>query len=115
MGKTAAKTSNFALFSAALHLISSCTELTAREINCTRIRSGGFSRADQDKLKRTARGLIVLGLLARIIGQSSRLQEQRPIRGGRSVNIRAGTEKDLPIAKHEEHAITPKPDGGALV
>ena len=57
----------------------------------------------------------MLGLLARIIGQRSRLQEQRPIRGGRSVNIGAGTEKDLSIAKDEEHAITPKPDGGALV
>ena len=77
--------------------------------------SGKLSRDDREKLKRIAKGLVVLGLLARIIGQSSRLQEQRPIRGGRSVNIGAGTEKDLSIIQDEEHAIIPKPDGGTLV
>ena len=107
--------SNFALFHTVLHLITSCAEFVAREIDCAQLDTGTFSHAHRDKLKRTAQGILVLGLLARIIGQSSSLQEQRPIRGGRSVNIWAGSEKDLPIAKREEHAIAPKPDGGAVV
>jgi hypothetical protein len=115
MDHAAAKTSSLALFIEVLHLITSCTELVACEIDCAQLCSGKFSRADQDKLKRTAKGLVAIGLLARIIGQSSRLQEQRPIRGGRFVNTGAGSEKDLSITRDEEHAIAPKPDGGALV
>jgi hypothetical protein len=115
MDSPVTKTSNFALFGAVLHMITSCTAFVAREIHYAQQDSGGLSRADQHKLKHTVEGLLVLGLLTRIIGQSSRLQEQRPIRGGRSVNIGAGTEKDLSITPDEEHAIAPKPDGGALV
>jgi hypothetical protein len=115
MDHAAAKTSSHALFIEVLHLITSCTELVAREIDCAQLYSEKFSRADQHKLKRTAKGLVAIGLLARIIDQSSRPEEQRPIRGGRSVNIWAGSEKDLPIAKREEHAIAPQPNGGALV
>jgi len=115
MANPVAKVSNFTLFHTVLHLIASCTGFVAREIDCAQLESGGFSRADRDKLKRTALGLLVLGLLARIIGQDTRLQEQRSIRDGRSVNIGSGTEKDLSIAEDEEHAIASQPDGGALV
>jgi hypothetical protein len=94
-----AKTSNLALFSAFLHLITSCTEFVARQIDCAQLCSGMLSHVDQERLKRIVEGLLVLGLLAQIIGQSSRLQEQRSIRGGRSVNIGSRTEKDLSITK----------------
>jgi hypothetical protein len=114
MDKPAAKTSNFALFSAVLHSITSCSEFVAREIDYAQLRSGKFSHADRGKLKRTADGLLVLGLLARIIGQTSRIQEQTPIRGERSVNVGPSTKKYPSIIKDEEHAITPKPHGGAL-
>jgi len=114
MDNPAAKISNFALFHVVLRLISSCTELVAREIHYAQQGSGGLSRVDQDKLKRISQGLAVLGLLTQTIDQSSRLQEQRPVRGERSMNIGAGTEKELSIVQDEEHAITPKPDGGAL-
>ena len=115
MDKPCTKTSNLVLFHAVLHLITACTGVVAREINYARLGYGRFSRADRDKLKRIADGLAVIGLVARIIGHASRVQEQRPIRGGRSVNIGSRTVKDLSIIKGEEHAITHKPDGGTLV
>jgi hypothetical protein len=115
MDNSAQKISNRVLFHAVLHLLTSCSELVARQIDCAQLCSGMLSCADREKLKRIAERLLVLGLLARIIGQYTRLQEQRPIRGGRSVNIRAGTEKEPSIVKHEEHAIASRPDGGALV
>src|SRR5918993_3981229 len=107
MDNPAAKTSNFALFSAVLYLITSCTEVVAREIDYARVGSDTFSCADRKRLKPTARGLAFLGLLARIINHAAVETEQRPIRGGRSVNIGAGTEKDLSITREEEHAIAP--------
>ena len=115
MDNPSARMNNFALFHAVLHLITSCTELVAREIDNAQLSSGKFSRADRDKLKRIAQGLEMLGLLARLIGLNLHLQEQRPIRGRRSVNIGSGTEKGLSITRDAEHAIAPKPDGGALV
>ena len=115
MDNPAAKISNLALFRAVLHLITACTKFVAREIDRALICSSKFSQADRDKLKRTTKGLVVLGLLARIIGQNLRIQEQKPIRGGRSVNIRTNERKTLPVAQDEEHAIMPKPDGGTLV
>src|SRR5918993_4589887 len=105
MVSPSAKIDNLALFSAVLHLITSCSELVARQVDCAQLCSGTLSRADREKLKRTAERLLVLGLLARIIGQDTRLQEQRPIRGGRSVNTGPGAEKDPSIAQDEEHAI----------
>ena len=115
MDNPVARVTNFALFHAVLHLITSCTELVAREIDNARLESDRLSLANREKLKRTADQLLWIGLLARIIGQASGWQEQRPIRGGRSVNIGSRTVKDLSIIKGEEHAITPKPDGGTLV
>ena len=115
MDNPVARVTNFALFHAVLHLITSCTELVAREIDNARLESDRLSLANREKLKRTADQLLWIGLLARIIGQASGWQEQRPIRGGRSVNIGASAEKDLSIIKGEEHAITHKPDGGTLV
>jgi hypothetical protein len=115
MDDPVAKVTNFALLHAVLHLIASCSEFVAREIDYAQLGSGKFSHAHRDRLKRTAQGIFALGLIARIISQSSGLQEQTPIRRGRSVNIGAHTEEDLSIAKHQEHAIAPKPDGGNLV
>ena len=109
MDNPAAKISNLSLFHAVLHLITSCTDCVAREIDYARIGSWKISRDDRHKLKRTAQGLLVVSLLARTIAHVSRLQEQRPIRGGRSVTIRTNERKTLPIIQDEEHVIAPKP------
>ena len=58
------------LFYAVLRLIFSCTKLVAHEIGTDDQSLSEYSRADRNKLRATAQGLRVLGLLAWIIGHT---------------------------------------------